>query len=83
MIGAIALNYVVMVLPLWFRRPNPAVFLPCDFLAIGLYVLYIDMSVNGGWFLGFAFPVIGFAGVLVSAVVILTRYLRRGYSAAG
>lgn len=77
-IGAIALSYMIMVLPLWFRHPNPAVFVPCDFFAIGLYVLYIDLSVKGGWFLGFAFPVIGFVGVLVSAVVILTRYLHRG-----
>ena len=77
-IGAIALSYGIMVLPLWFRHPNPAVFVPCDFFAIGLYVLYIDLNVKGGWVLGFAFPVIGFVGVLVSAVVILTRYLHRG-----
>lgn len=77
-VGAIALCYVVTVLPLWFRRPNPAILVPCGFAAVGLYVLYIDLSVKGGWFLGFAFPVIGFLGVLVSVVVILTRYLRRG-----
>ena len=77
-VGAIALCYVITVMPLWFRRPNPAIFVPCDFAAVGLYVLYIDLSVKGGWFLGFAFPVIGFLGLLVSAVVILTRYLRRG-----
>ena len=77
-IGAIVLSYVVMVLPLWFRHPNPVIFVPCSFVAAGLYILYIDLSLQGGWFLGFAFPVIGFAGLLVSAVVVLTRYLRRG-----
>lgn len=77
-IGAIALSYMVVVLPLWFRHPNPVIFVPCAIAATGLYVLYIDLSVKGGWFLGFAFPVIGFVGILVSTVVILTRYLRRG-----
>ena len=78
MIGALGLGYVAAVLPLWFRRPNPAIFVPCDFLAVGAYVLYIDLSLKGGWFLGFAFPVIGYLGLLVSTVVILIRYTRRG-----
>ena len=77
-IGALGLGYVAAVLPLWFRRPNPAILVPCDFLAVGAYVLYIDLSLKGGWFLGFAFPVIGYLGLLVSTVVILIRYTRRG-----
>lgn len=77
-IGALGLGYVAAVLPLWFRRPNPAIFVPCVFLAVGAYVLYIDLSLKGGWFLGFAFPVIGYLGLLVSTVVILIRYTRRG-----
>ena len=77
-IGALGLGYVAAVLPLWFRRPNPAIFVPCDFLAVGAYVLYIDLSLKGGWFLGFAFPVIGYLGLLVSTVVILIHYTRRG-----
>ena len=77
-VGAIGLSYVVIALPLWFRHPNPVIFVPCAFTATGLYVLYIDLTLKGGWFLGFAFPVIGFIGILVSAVVTLTRYLRRG-----
>lgn len=76
--GALALAYVAVVLPLWFRRPNPVIFVPTGFLAVGLYVLYIDLAVGGGWFLSFAFPVVGFLGLLVTAVVTLTRYLRRG-----
>ena len=76
--GAIALCYVAAVLPRWFRHPNPAVFVPCTFVAVGLYVLYIDLSTAGGWFLSFGFPVVGFLGLLVSTVVILIRYTRRG-----
>ena len=76
--GALAVAYVAFVLPFWFRRTNPVIFVPCDFVAVGLYLLYIDLATGGNWFLGFAFPVVGFLGALVTAVVTLLRYLRRG-----
>ncbi len=78
-LGGILLAYVLLVLPIWFRRPNPVIFVPVDFLAVGLYLLYIDLMTKGGWFLSFAFPVTGIAGLLVTAVVALVRYVRRGY----
>ena len=77
--GGIGLLYVLIVLPMWFRHPNPVIFVPVDFVAIGLYLLYIDLAVNGHWFLSFAFPVTGAAGVLLTAVVALVRYVRGGY----
>lgn len=77
-VGGILLCYIGAVLPQWFRNPNPAIFVPCAFLAVGLYVLYIDLALRGGWFLSFAFPVVGFLGILVTAVVVLTRYTRGG-----
>lgn len=42
--GALAVAYVMFVLPLWFRRPNPVIFVPCTFVVIGLYLLYIDLA---------------------------------------
>lgn len=77
-VGALMLCYVIAVLPCWFRRPNPVVLVPCDFAALGLYLLYIDLTTAGGWFLSFAFPVVAGAGLIVTAVVTLLRYLRRG-----
>lgn len=76
--GALILGYVLLVLPFWFRNPSPVVFVPCDFGAVGLYLLYINLATGGAWFLSFAFPVVGFSGLLVTAVVTLLRYLRRG-----
>ena len=76
--GALILGYVVFVLPLWFRRPNPVVFCAVDFAAAGLFLLYINFAVDGDWFLPFAFPVTGAVGLIVTAVVTLLRYLRRG-----
>ena len=77
--GRIALLYILVLLPMWFRHPNPVIFVPVDFVAIGLYLLYIDLATGGHWFLSFAFPVTGAIGVLVTAVVALTRYLHAGY----
>ena len=76
--GAIALLYVVAALPLWFRRPNPVIFVPVDFAAAILYLLYINFATGGHWFLSFAFPVTGAIGLLVTAMVALLRYLPGG-----
>lgn len=78
-VGALVMTYVMLVLPFWFRHPNPVIFVPVSFAAIGLYLLYIDLFTGGGWFLPFALPVTGGALLIVTAVVTLTRYLRRGY----
>lgn len=76
--GALLLFYVTVVLPGWFRDPNPVIFVPCGFVAIGLYLLYINLATGGSWFMSFAFPVVGGIGLIVTAVVTLLRYLRRG-----
>ena len=54
--GAMSLGYLMFVLPLWFKKPHPVVFVPCSFGAIGLYLLYINWFVSGKWFLSFALP---------------------------
>ena len=77
--GGISLLYILVLLPMWFRHPTPVIFVPVDFVAIGLYLLYIDLATGGHWFLSFAFPVTGAIGVLVTAVVALTSYLHAGY----
>lgn len=77
--GAMLVGYVIGVLPFWFRKPNPVIFVPCGFAAVGLYVLYIDLVTGGGWFLPFAFPVIGYVTLVVTAVIALVRYVKRGY----
>lgn len=77
--GAILLLYVLIVLPNWFRRPNPAVFVPSAFAAVALYLFYINYSVLGNWFFSFALPVTAGAALITTAVVLLSYYLRRGY----
>ena len=77
-LGALLLGYVALALPGWFRSPNPVIFVPCSFVTAGLYLLYINLATGGKWFLSFAFPVVGCVGLIVTAVVALLRYVRRG-----
>ena len=74
--GGVVLGSVVFLLTLWFKRPNPAVFVPCDFAALLLYLFYIDLQINGGWFWGFALPVTATLGVIVTATATLSHYCK-------
>ena len=74
----IALGYSWFVLPLWFEKPNPVIFLPLDFILAGGYLLYINSYVRGEWFLSLAFPVCGIFCIIVTTAAALFKYLRRG-----
>ena len=76
--GALLLSYVMLVLPLWFRKPNFVIFIPCDFAAIGGYLFYINYATGGQWFMTFAFPLVVGLGLILSAVVTLLRYVPKG-----
>jgi len=76
--GGLLVSYVMLVLPFWFRKPNPVVFVPCNFAAIALFLLYINLATGGSWYLSFALPVTAGLGLIITAVVTLTRYIRRG-----
>ncbi len=77
-IGALLMAYVISVLPLWFIHPNPVIFVPCDFGAVGLYLLYIQLVTDGHWFWPFALPTLCGVALIVTAVVTLLRYVRKG-----
>lgn len=77
-VGALMLMYEVLVLPMWFCKPNPVIFVPCGFVCIAGYVMYINYAVGGKWFFTFALPLIGMIACVVTALVVLLRYVRRG-----
>lgn len=76
---SVAISYIIVVLPFWFRRPTPAVFIPLDFLLIGLLLQYINYATGGDWFLTLAFPLITYLGVMVTAASVLLYYLKKGH----
>ena len=74
----LAVGYVILALPMWFRRPNPVIFVPCSFAAIALYLLYIDLATRGNWFLSFGLPITAGLALIICTVVTLLRYVGRG-----
>ncbi len=74
----ILLGWIFFILPFWFKKPSPIVFVPVDFACIILFLLYVDLKLGGKWFLSFAFPVAGGVGLIVTAAVTLIRTLGRG-----
>ena len=74
----LGLFYVVVALPLWFRKPHGEVFVPIDHAAAALYVLYICLKTGGHWFLSFALPVIGTSCLISTALICLLKYVRGG-----
>ncbi|MBQ7365178.1 MAG: hypothetical protein IJW46_06240, partial [Clostridia bacterium] len=76
--GATLLSYLFFILPAWFKRSHPIIFVPCDLAASALFVLYINYATDGSWFLTFALPLIGTLTAILSAMTTLLVKLRRG-----
>ena len=76
--GAILLLYIVLLLPFWFRRASPAIFVPISFVTLGAYLLYVNYASDGDWFLSFALPLTGAVGIISTATLTLLRYVRGG-----
>lgn len=77
-IGALLVGYVLVILPIWFAKPNPVIFTPCGCGAVLLYLLYIDLATPGSWFWTFALPVGGCLGLIITTIVTLLHYLKKG-----
>lgn len=77
-LGSMAIIYAAFLLPAWFEHPNPVIFVPCTFGVIAAFLLYINWKLSAKWFLTFALPVTAAFGLLVTALVTLQRYIRRG-----
>lgn len=78
-VGGIALAYILMIFPGWFRKYNPAIFVPVNYLATALYLAYINYATGGEWFFTFALPITGAAALIMCSITILSYYIKRGY----
>jgi hypothetical protein len=76
--GALMLGYIIVILPSWFKNPNPVVFTPCNFAAAALYLHYINFETGGRWFWTLGLPIVGCLAAIGIPVVTLTHYLKRG-----
>ena len=78
-VGALITGYAVFVLPFWFKKPNPIVFVPVCFAVLELYLQYINEATGGDWFLSFAFPVVGITGLITTAIVTIIYSVKKGH----
>ena len=76
---SLVLFYIIIILPLWFKRPTPAIFVPIDFVAIAFFLHYINFATGGNWFLSLAFPLITYLGITITATSVLLYYLKKGH----
>lgn len=76
-LGTIVL-FIAAVLPLWFRKPCPMVFIPLSHAAAMMYLLFICRKTGGHWFLTFAFPVALINCILITSLTALLIYVKGG-----
>ena len=70
--------YFAFLLPLWFRRPHPMIFVPVSFLSVCLLLFLISWHTGERWFWTFAFPLTVLLAALTIGAVALYRYVKRG-----
>ena len=71
--GGIALGYIIIILPMWFKKREPVLFLAVDFASVLLYLYYINQSIQAKWFTPFALPVVVSLAALICLSVFLCR----------
>ena len=76
-VGVVAF-YLIFLLPFWFKKPHPMIFVPVAFLAACLLLLSICLYTGGRWFWTFAFPVTGIVAILTIGAIALYRYVKGG-----
>ncbi len=77
-VNSLLLAYIIIILPIWFIKANPVIFVPVDFAACALFLWYMEYATGGKWFLTFALPLVAAMCIIVTAVVTLRRYIDRG-----
>lgn len=77
-IVSVAAFYFAFLMPFWFRKPHPMIFVPVAFVSVCLLLLGISLYTGGRWFWTFAFPLTGLLAALTIGAVALYRYVKGG-----
>lgn len=73
-LGSVALVYIFVLLPLFFKKYHSVIFLSSDCAAVLLFLLFIERVNGGNWFLGLGLPITVAAGV---CIILLTVFFKR------
>ena len=67
-IGALMVIFVVVIMPLLFKKRRPLLFILLDTFAVLLYLLMIDLIIGGpDWFVPLAMPIVIVLGIFLRA----------------
>jgi hypothetical protein len=78
--GAMALLYIFIVLPFYFKRYHTVIFLSVNCAAVLLYLFFIERMNGGSWFKGIGMPITIAASVCIIVLALLfTKKKRIGF----
>jgi hypothetical protein len=70
-VGALALIYIFVLLPFFFKKYHTVIFLGVDCAAALLYLLFIERTNGGHWFIGLGMPLTVAASICMLAPTLL------------
>jgi len=75
---SLLLVFVYFILPFYFGKYKPMIFVPISYAMLLGYLLYICLYTNGHWFLSFAFPLVSILFVDLILAISLYRFIKGG-----
>ncbi|MBQ6569562.1 MAG: hypothetical protein IJL87_04845 [Clostridia bacterium] len=76
--AGIALAWVILILPFWFKKSSPLIFVPIDIGAVCLFLLFVCLYNKQHWFISFGLPVTLLIGAFGLVAYILFHYIKKG-----
>ncbi len=70
-VGAMALIFIFIVLPFYFKRYHTVLFLSANCAAVLLYLLFIEKTNGGHWFVGLGLPITVAASIAIIILALL------------
>lgn len=74
--GAVISLFVICIVPIMYKRPQPLLFLLFDTLAICAYLLMIEFASRGAWFLPLGLPIVLCSATLTALLMLWLRKKR-------
>lgn len=82
--GGVLLLYMVTAFPLWLRNADKLVIVAAEYAATALYLLALEQTIGGGWYLPVGLPIVLFMCLLtLTLMLIWRRHPSRGLAIAG
>lgn len=76
-IGSLCLIFLFFLLPILFKNPHPLLCVAIDTVAVGVFLLMVDIFCTPGqwrWFLLLGLPLAAGAGLIVLVLIFLSRF---------